>query len=105
MKTLKVRGWNTKRGEMRYWDVFSDFNDNAYYHILDCEHKMLFTGLHDKNGTPIFEGDIVKSTDDGVEVKTSITWQEAFLCFDFPLGATDVEVIGNLYENPNILPS
>ena len=71
-----------------------------------------FTGLTDKNETKIFEGDVVKVS--GV-AKAKIIWNNEDACFAFDYGKngrplcldfvddTSIEVIGNIYDNPELL--
>ena len=82
------------------------------YDFYDLE-LMQSTGLHDKNGKEIFEGDIVKMAKD---VYSDPTYYEVIRhrsgayrlesnqhgC-ELWLRHTNCEVIGNIYENPELL--
>lgn len=75
---------------------------------VDPETVSQYIGQTDKNGTKIFEGDIVKCTDDtGIENTFIITWdrRRAMFYLDSPTFKTDfyyyfadeLEVIGNIF--------
>ena len=80
---------------------------------------MQYTGLKDKNGKEIYEGDVVLyqldapwNEDEILELRASVKYEGAGFVtdgitqnsYDAPLDQVgDLEVIGNIYENPELL--
>lgn len=126
-REIKFRAWDTEKKEMA--EVLSmSFNDDEIY-LMDKECRvwttvkdyiaipMQYTGLHDKNGVEIYEGDIVLAG--YYKWKCKVVWDEK--CARF-IGLTNdkdarivyvdmidknnnsaVEVIGNIYEKTELL--
>lgn len=78
-----------------------DFGDEFDVELDEVE-LMQFTGLKDKDGKEIFEGDIVKRIDGKV---LKIVWSNGG--FETEDGciieSNDTEVIGNKFDNPELL--
>ena len=100
MRELKFRAWAC--GRMEYFD----------FYLADCyamnENVMQFTGLQDKNGKDIYEGDIVRRYGGGIG---TVVWYEQDACFgvdyiqswlNLPMTRNWL-VIGNIHESPELL--
>ena len=117
----KFRAWLKEENEMIIVDTMNWFNDEfesigdgiTFLRGADKVELMQSTGLKDKNGKEIFEGDIVEMAKD---VYSDLTYYEIVRhrggayrlesnqhgC-ELWLRHTNCEVIGNIYENPELL--
>lgn len=85
--------------------------DPPYFENQNDWELMQYTGLKDKNGVEIYEGDIVRCFRDGPSevvfkkgcfgLETYIAIGNYYSTFDEVYGYC--EIIGNIYENPELL--
>ena len=110
MRKIKFRAWDKILNKMLMWDeIKMDSFVISEYH--DAFHLMQYTGLKDNSNLSkeIYEGDIVREKTGELRV---VVWYLAGFYFKYvkPKGDPDtkintisLEVIGNIYENPELL--
>lgn len=123
MRTIKFRGIDTMSGEMVYGDLAQQKLTNGSittaivqtYATYDVNSKTIgqFTGLFDKNGKEIYEGDIVKCDKFVYEVVFEEKRFASYgLCrkgdmfmhyFGEAMESQQCEVIGNIHDNKELI--
>lgn len=133
MRELKFRAWHTKLGHyLKYNEFYIDQDGSVYSEFESYDDKIIntnyienfsrddfdegyiiveqYTGLKDKNGKEIYESDIVEydwyvRNDKSYRVKEKVVFDDmgARLGNDRIRNCSNVEVIGNIHENADLL--
>jgi len=138
MREIKFRAWDKEKEKMviAAWRMSMNLNGNIYWKVdhydgnfnlkereeTDGNNRftlMQFTGLHNKNGQEIYEGDICKYSyiNPMTREERTFVWKVEWSNGAYWLHSIDdslqdtllwiqhkeIEVIGNIYENPELL--
>lgn len=100
------------------YDGFADWDMPITIEYCEVDPATVgeFSGVHDKHGTPIYEGDIVrKRTYQGIKPCVVVFSGGCFHCgfgggsstasHPYLLDDKNIEVIGNVHDNPDLLES
>lgn len=102
----KLRAWDKQDERMSYGEVeyFDDSINYRFDHFCNGADEdvefMQSTGIKDRNGVEIYEGDIVKAFGANIHV---VEFYDGKFNPISDLEAIYWEVIGNIYENPELL--
>lgn len=117
MREIKFRSWLKERKEFIYEFTMNSINYSEGERSILSE----YTGLKDANGVEIYEGDVISlEVIKGVKIKVPVKFEKGsfniheipggygFRDTAYPLGTLflrdfGIEVIGNIYENPELL--
>ena len=121
MREIKFRGWSiydekwvygyltvkaTKRDLEKHYFIYSESGMSGWR--VDPESVGQYSGVKDKDGLEIYEGDLINWIDsDESKRQDEVTWKKGglVLCNDsYNVGSySSIEVVGNMFENKELL--
>ena len=130
MKTIKFRAYSEAKKEMHFFDINEAGKGQHYFpghwyctkcgsycDPTDLSDSMLITSLKDRTGQEIYKEDIVRWQKALGDATWKVDWDNKYAGFvltlvyapfhEFPklniCRVTEMEVIGNIWENPELI--
>jgi uncharacterized phage protein (TIGR01671 family) len=118
MREIKFRAWEKNMKQMIPVNQINFetgiINSDSAWRMFNEVELMQYTGVKDRNGKEVYEGDIVKHAVFGIK---DITWGSDYDCLKGNKGfmynntlaflhdrdAEEIEIIGNIYENTALI--
>jgi uncharacterized phage protein (TIGR01671 family) len=115
-REIKFRAWDKELGRMFDFNrlvviagrIEIDFHPYLEAKTWNRLELMQFTGLKDKNGKEIYEGDVIRMKSTGARTIHEVKFRDgsfevSLIPIQHAFVRTDPEIIGNIYENPDLL--
>ena len=110
MRDIKFRAWDKTINKILISNKIFINTAGRILNFANPNHELIimqYTGILDKNGKEIYEGDMVKYNDITTVVKWKENWDDcecSFAGYSFPsTNPKNLEVIGNIYQNQELL--
>ena len=114
MREIKFRAWDGQKMYLLHLDDWTFNNALLCHRNAPLGDVMQFTGIKDNSGVEIYEGDIITHIGRNGCKPHQIIWDSTKAAFcgsygmNYPLQEGEfyglgIEVIGNIYENPELL--
>jgi len=114
MRDVEFRAFDTKGGGMSYPQEHEELIDYIEHYLATNDVIMQWTGLQDKTDRKIYEGDIVRESGKDNFLGVVIFMNGMYCIEDLETGESpslgghsynpqNVEVLGNVYEDPELL--